>query len=302
MRIVYMGTPVFAVAPLERLYVDGHDVVGVFTQPDKPRGRGMLVSYSPVKSSALAHGTHVYQPQTLKDGSTAEIISSLKCDVVVAVAYGKLLPKDLLILPPFGCINIHASLLPKYRGAAPIQWAILNGEKETGVTSMFMSEELDSGDIIFSRKTQIGENETAGMLHDRLSIHGAILLSETISALAIGVADRIPQDHDAATFAPHMTKSMSKIDWADCAINIKRKVYGLNPWPAATVELGGKTCKVYDVEIQCIEHVMPPGEIVKADNSGVVIACKDGFVEIKELQAPGGRRMRISEYLRGHAV
>ena len=298
-----MGTPVFAAEPLKRLYSDGHDIAAIFTQPDKPRSRGMKVSFSPVKEVALAHGTQVYQPATLRDGTAADIIREVGCDIIVVVAYGKLLPGEVLELPPVGCVNIHASLLPKYRGAAPIQWAIMKGEAETGVTSMHMAQELDTGDIINCKKLLIGYDETAGELHERLSVAGAELLSETIDALYKGTASRVPQNHNDATFAPPLKKDISPIDWTDTAFNIKCKVRGLNPWPVATAELGGTVCKIFSVDIRDnISAKKRPGDIVSTGQHGIEVACADAAVLIKELQAPGGRRMPAEDYLRGNRV
>ena len=303
MRIIFMGTPGFASESLKRLYSDGHDIAGVFTQPDKPKSRGMKVSFSPVKEVALAHGTQVYQPITLRDGSAANIIRELNCDIIAVVAYGKLLPGEVLELPPMGCINIHASLLPKYRGAAPIQWAIIKGETETGVTSMYMTEELDAGDIIYCKKLPIGDNETAGELHERLSVAGAELLSETIDALSNGAANRVPQNHDYATFAPSLKKDISPIDWTDTAFNIKCKVRGLNPWPVATAELGGTVYKIFSVNISDNTNVKKrPGDIISTGRHGIEVACADAAILIKELQAPGGKRMPAEDFLRGNRL
>jgi methionyl-tRNA formyltransferase len=301
MKIVYMGTPGFAVAPLERLYGDGRDVVGVFTQPDKPRNRGMKLSFSPVKEVAIANGTPVYQPLSLKDSGTVDILRGLKCELIVVVAYGKLLPRQVLELPSLGCVNIHASLLPRYRGAAPIQWAVLNGERETGVTSMYMDEELDAGDILYTKKTAIGDNETAEELYFRLSALGAGLLSETIYAVSRGEAVRVPQNHSEATYAPLLKKDMSPIDWTKTAQVIKCKVRGLIPWPIATTTINGAIVKVFSVEAGN-KTEKSPGEIVNAGQSGIEVACADGTVIIKELQPPGGKRMAAADYLRGHPI
>jgi methionyl-tRNA formyltransferase len=300
MRIVFLGTPDFAKKPLERLYEDGFDIAGVFTQPDKPRNRGMKLSYSPVKEVAVQRGTPVFQPATLRDGTALEALRGLRCDLIAVVAYGKLLPPEILELPPFGCVNIHGSLLPKYRGAAPIQWAVLNGEKETGVSSMCMAEKMDTGDVISMKKTPVGDNETAGELYGRLAVLGAELLSETVTAIAGGKAERLPQNHDDATYAPPLTKAMSPIDWAQPAYRIKNKVRGLNPWPVATAELGGTVCKVFCVEIGSREAVKAPGGVVSAGENGIEVACADGSVIIKEIQAPGGKRMPAADYARGH--
>jgi len=294
-----MGTPEFASVSLEQLYGDGHDIAAVITQPDKPRNRGMKVSFNPVKELALAHGTPVYQPAGLRDGESAEILRGLECELIAVVAYGKLLPDVILELPPLGCINIHGSLLPKYRGAAPVQWAVLNGEAETGVTSMFMSAQLDAGDILLSEKTTIGVDETAGELYDRLSIMGAGILSETVEELKQGTAVRTAQNHSDATFAPPLKKDMSPIDWTQSAFCIKCKVRGLNPWPVATTEIGGTTYKIFAVDITDREYSGKPGDVVSTGQSGIEIGCADGTVLIKELQAPGGKRMAAADYLRG---
>ena len=298
-----MGTPRFAVASLERLYADGHDIAAVFTKSDKPRNRGMKLGASPVKETAMAYGSQVFQPESLTDGAAFDAIRDLKCDIVAVVAYGKILPRDILDLPPLGCINIHASLLPKYRGAAPIQWAIINGEGETGVTSMLISEELDAGDVFFSKRISIGSSETAGELSTRLSLLGADLLSETIGALSGGKAVRIPQVHNEASYAPSLKKENSLIDWSDTALNIERKVRGLNPKPAARADFGGTICKIFSVEISDAKHVsMKPGEVYSGGQRGLEVACADAIMIIKEMQAPGGKRMPSSEYFRGHAI
>ena len=302
MRIVFMGTPSFAVKPLRRLYNDSHDIAAVFTQPDKPRNRGMKITRSPVKELAISKGTPVYQPASLRDGVADEILRSLSCELLVVVAYGKILPHVMLETPPSGCINIHGSLLPKYRGAAPVQWAILNGETETGVTSMFITEELDAGDMLYAKKTMIGDNESAGELSERLSVLGADLLSETIDAISRGAAARVPQDNSAVTYAPPLSKEISPIDWNNTAFRIKCKVRGLDPWPIATTAIRGTIYKVFSVEIGGGKPTMPPGEIVSAGKHGIEIACADTTVIIKEIQAPGGRRMTASDYLRGNTL
>jgi len=298
MRIVFMGTPEFARKSLERLYNDGHDITGIFTQADKPRNRGMRLSYSPVKELAIKYGTAVYQPSKL----SAELFENIDCDLIAVVAYGKLLPKEILEIPAFGCINIHGSLLPKYRGASPVQHAILCGEKETGVTSMYLSEGMDAGDILYKRRTQIGENETAGELSDRLGVMGAELLSFTIDMIGRGEAVRTPQSHNEATFAPLLTKEISPIDWLKSAYEIKCKVRGLIPWPVATMELGGKVLKVFSVDITANQTSITPGTVVSPDKSKLEVACADGTVIINELQAPGGRIMSATDYLRGNTI
>jgi len=297
-----MGTPEFAKKPLERLYSDGHDIAGVFTQPDRPSKRGMKVTPSPVKELAVKHGTPVFQPDSLRDISVWDALHELRCDIIIVVAYGKILPRGLLLLPPLKCINIHGSLLPKYRGAAPIQWAVLNGESETGVTSMYMAEELDAGDMLYKKSTPIGDDETAGELYNRLSILGAELLGETIDAILRGEAIGTPQNHSEATYAPPLRKDMSPIDWTESAVKIKNKVRGLNPWPVATAIYNGTKYKVFSVDTGDREGPYTPGEIVNADANGLEVACVDGTVIIKELQAPGGKRMSAADYLRGNRL
>jgi len=300
MRIIFMGTPEFAVPSLKRLYNDGHDIAGVFTQADKPRNRGMKKSFTPVKELALSHGTPIYQPLTLRDDTTAGLIRDLRCDLICVVAYGKILPEEILNIPPLGCINIHGSLLPKYRGASPIQHAILNGEKETGVTSMYMSKEMDTGDILFTKKTPIGDDETSADLFIKLSTLGAGLLSETLTAISNETAVRKPQNHDEATYAPLLTKDMSPINWNKDAFTIKCKIRGLYPWPVATMELAGKTVKVFSADTTENITGKEPGEIVSMGQQGIEVACSSGSVVIKELQAPGSRRMTAGEYLSGY--
>jgi len=294
-----MGTPEFAVNSLKRLYEDGHDIAGVFTQADKPRNRGMKLSFNPVKELALSYDIPVFQPLTLKDGTSAGIIKELDCELIVVVAYGKILPKEILDIPPLGCINIHGSILPKYRGAAPIQHAILNGEKETGVTSQFISEKMDAGDIIFIKKILIDENDTSEDLFSKLSILGAELLSETVSAIKLGTALRKQQNHNEATYAPLLKKEMSPIDWNKSANSIKCAVRGLYPWPVATAELEGNVVKVFTVDITNNITNAQPGSVVSSGNDGIEVACSDGTVVIKELQSPGKKRMSAADYLRG---
>jgi len=302
MRIVFMGTPQFAAVSLEQLYNDNYDVAAVFTQADKPRNRGMKLSYSPVKELALSHGTDVFQPATLKDGKAAEIIKGLSCELIVVVAYGKILPNEILDIPPLGCINIHGSLLPKYRGAAPIQHAIINGEKETGVTSQYVTEEVDAGDIILYKKTNIGDDETSADLFHRLGLLGAELLGETVDAIAKGIAKRIPQSNADVTYAPLLTKDISAIDWRKSAGSIKNLVRGLIPWPIATMKLNETTLKVFSVDTdnKVTEHI--PGSIITNSRDGLKIACADGCIIVKEVQAPGGKRMSSADYLRGNPI
>jgi methionyl-tRNA formyltransferase len=303
MRIVFMGTPDFAVPSLERLVADGHQVVGVFSQPDKPKNRGMKLQPTAVKVAALAHELPVYQPQTLKDGEALSILQQLSPDLIVVAAYGKILPKAILDCPRLGCINVHSSLLPRYRGAAPIHWAILNGDQETGVTIMHMAEGLDTGDIISQCATPIDPNETVEQLHDRLAELGAQLLSETVVALGNGTASRTPQDDAASCYAPMLSRALSPIDFTRTARQIHDQVRGLIPWPAASAQLGGEQFKIFSVEETGESATQPAGTVLGADKRGINVVCGDGKVlRILELQAPGKKRMRAVDYLRGHAL
>jgi methionyl-tRNA formyltransferase len=302
MNIVFMGTPEFAAVSLDRLYSDGYDISAVFTQPDKQQSRGMKLGTSPVKERALRHNTPVFQPTTLKDGLAARQLHDLRPDLIALVAYGKLLPPEILNLPPNGCINIHGSILPKYRGAAPVQWAVLNGENTTGVTSMYMAPEMDTGDIIMTKTTEIGAYETAGELFERLSFLSAELLSETITAIAGGTVTRIKQNDGEATYAPLLTKEMAPIDWSKGAREIINQIRGLNPWPVASAEISGMHFKIYHAEMAEKSVGLKPGSIIEAGPNGISIACADGTVVIKELQVSGGRRMAAADYLRGHPL
>ena len=299
MKIIFMGTPDFAVRSLKRIYNDGHEIMCVITQEDKPGNRGMKTIFNPVKDFASSHDIPVLQPATLKDEKTIESIRRSNCDLIVVVAYGKFLPKEILDIPPLGCINIHGSLLPKYRGASPIQHAVLNGEKETGVTSQFISERMDAGDIIFTEKTHIGDDETSGDLFIRLSLMGAELLSKTINALSQNTAVRIPQNDDEATYAPLLTKEMTMIDWNKKAFEIKCKVRALNPRPAAKMEFCNKILKVFSVDITQNKTNLTPGSIISSEKPGLEIACSDGTVLLNEIQSPGGKRMHASEFIKG---
>ena len=302
MRILFMGTPDFAAASLKRIVKDGHTVCGVFTQPDKPKNRGMNLTQSPVKELAIQEGLPVYQPQKLRNEETYELIRSLRPEVIVVVAYGNFLPDVVLAIPPLGCINIHGSLLPKYRGAAPIQWAVLNGEKRTGVTSMYLVHEMDAGDMIATKETDVGEYETSGELFDRLGAIGAELLSETLRDIGAGLVHRTPQNHSEATFAPLLTKELCPISWEDTEDHIINKIRGLDPWPIASTSLCGTDFKIYKAQ-KCRENTgLPAGTVVSADKNGIKVACGGGSVLITELQAAGGRRMSAADYLRGHPL
>ena len=303
MRIVFMGTPDFAAASLKKLIDEKHDIAAVFTQPDKPRDRGMKLSYSPVKELALENNIPVYQPTKLRDGTATELIKSLRPDILVVVAYGRILPDDMLEVPKYGAINVHASLLPKYRGAAPIQWAVLNGDKITGVTTMYLASEMDTGDIIYTAETEIGEFETSGELFDRLMVMGAELLDRTLRDIEAGTAPRTQQDHSKASYVKMLDKSLSPIEWAKTPREIIKQIYGLQPWPVATAELDGKVFKIYSAEYTQNKTVKAPGSVVSAGKKGIEIACLGGeTLLITELQAAGKKRMKASDYLLGHPI
>ena len=303
MRIVFMGTPDFAAASLQKLIDEDFDVVGVFTQPDKPKGRGMELSFSPVKELALREHLPVYQPEKMRDGTALAILRELRPDILVVVAYGRILPDDILALPRYGAVNVHGSLLPKYRGAAPIQWAVLNGDTVTGVSTMFLASEMDAGDVIYTEETQIGEFETAGELFDRLMHMGADLLVKTLRAIEDGTAPRTPQDHAQASYVKMLDKSISPIDWNKRPREIVKHIYGLEPWPVATMELEGKTFRVFGAAYTDHHTGKAPGSVVSAGDAGIEIACADGqTLLVTELQAPGKKRMPAGDFLRGHKI
>ncbi len=301
MRVVFMGTPEFAVPCLQKLIDCGHNVTGVFTQPDKPQGRKMILTPPPVKKLAIENNIKVYQPVKMRDGSAFEMLKEANPELVIVVAYGKILPKEILEYPEYGCINIHASLLPELRGAAPIQWSVINGFDKTGVTSMQMDEGLDTGDMLIKAETEIGENETAGELHDKLSVLGAQVLEKTINALLAGDLKPEKQDHSKFTYASMLSKELSPIDWNQSAKEIHNKIRGLCPWPSANARLSGKTVKIHK-SILSDAVGTKAGEIVQADKK-LVVSCGDmKCIEILELQAEGKKAMSASDYLRGNPV
>ena len=302
MRILFMGTPDFAVASLKRLVEDGHEICGVITQPDKPKNRGHKMQPTPVKEYALTQNLEVYQPLKARDGEAMGIVEQLKPELIVVAAYGKILGEDLLNYPKYGSINVHSSLLPAYRGAAPINWAILDGLMETGVTIMYMAKELDAGDIIHQKSTAIGEDEDALALTARLAELGAEALSETVTALANGTAKRTPQEHEKHTYASMLSREMSPIDWSRSARAINCQVRGLIPWPCASTELAGTRFKVYKTAFGG-DTEKAPGTILSAGKKGIEVACGDGkSLFVTELQAEGGKRMAASAYLLGHPM
>lgn len=303
MNIIFMGTPDFAIPALKTLIESEHSVSAVFTQPDKPKGRGHKLTPPPVKVLAEQNGITVYQPESLKKNADEyiSIINDIKPDIIVVAAYGKILPKEVLDIPRLGCVNIHGSLLPKYRGAAPIQWAVLNGDKETGITTMLMNEGLDTGDILLTEKTEIGENETASELFDRLSSIGAELVIKTIDNLQKGNITPKKQDNSKATYAPMLSKDLSNIDFNRPVYEVHKKICGLSDWPCAVTSINGKRLKVYRSQI--VSNTKPdvePGEII--NEKDFTVACIDGSIRIVEVQAEGSKRMKSEDYLRGKPV
>ena len=303
MRIVFLGTPAIAATCLERLWQDGHEIVGVYTKPDTPKNRGMKLLPSEVKVCALSHDLPVFQPETFRDDTVVEELRALQPELIACVAYGKILPQRVLDIPPLGCVNIHASILPKLRGAGPIQWSILSGMDETGVTAMYMAKEMDAGDIIEISKTPIEPFETSEELTDRLAELGAALLSKVVSDIGRGEIHRTPQDHSQATLAPMLTKDLSPIDWTRTQRQIIDQVRGLIPWPVASCEIQGKRFKIYRVEPVEEQISAAPGSLLRLEKKGLVVACGGGkALRITELQAEGGKRMAAADYFRGHPL
>ena len=302
MRVVFMGTPDIAATCLNRIIADGFDVVGVYTQPDRPKNRGMKLAFSPVKEVALAAQIPVFQPDNFRDEATVEQLRALQPDVVAVVAYGRILPQSVLDVPPLGCINIHASLLPQYRGSAPYQWAVLDGLSETGVTAMYLCREMDAGDIIDTAATPIGPDETAGELLDRLALLGAELLSKTLIAIKNGTASAQPQNPDHVTYAPMLDKTMCPIDWNKTALQVHNHVRGMNPWPVASTEIAGKRFKIYSTAIVENAPEAEAGTILRLTKTGLQVACGAGAVELRMIQAEGGKRMSAPDYFRGHPL
>ena len=302
MRILFMGTPDFAVASLKALVEAGHEICGVFTQPDKPKNRGHKLAFSPVKEYALTQNLPVYQPLKMRDGTALALVRELHPELIVVAAYGRILPEDILDTPPYGSINVHSSILPKYRGAAPINWAILNGESVTGVTIMYMAAQLDAGDVIRCAETPIDPDEDAQMLTERLAQLGADTLLQAVEDLKNGTATRTPQDHTQFTYAPMLDRSLSPLDFTKPARQLHDQVRGLIPWPCASMTLNGGDVKVYRTAV-AEETAAVPGTIVEANKKGIAVACGDGkLLRILELQPQGGKRMPAAAYLAGHPV
>ncbi|WP_278871923.1 methionyl-tRNA formyltransferase [Anaerotignum lactatifermentans] len=302
MRVIFMGTPDFAVPSLEALLTK-HEVVLVVTQPDKPKGRGKKMVPTPVKACALEHGIPVLQPEKVKEPEFVEQLRSYEPDLIAVTAFGQILSEPILEMPKYGCINVHGSLLPKYRGAAPMQWSIIDGEKVTGITTMYMAKGLDSGDMLLKAEVEITDKDTFATIHDKMAVTGANLLLDTLDQLEAGTLERIPQDHDAATYAPMITKETGHIDWSKNRQDIINLIRGLNPVPAAYTIYEEEVLKIFGAVISDVQaDDAANGEIVAVVKKGFVVKCGDGCLLITEVQARGGKRMMTDAYLRGHAM
>lgn len=302
MRVIFMGTPDFAVPSLESLLTK-HEVVLVVTQPDKPKGRGKKMVPTPVKACALEHGIPVLQPEKVKEPEFVEQLRSYEPDLIAVTAFGQILSEPILEMPKYGCINVHGSLLPKYRGAAPMQWSIIDGEKVTGITTMYMAKGLDSGDMLLKAEVEITDEDTFATIHDKMAVTGANLLLDTLDQLEAGTLERIPQDHDAATYAPMITKETGHIDWSKNRQDIINLIRGLNPVPAAYTIYEEEVLKIFGAVISDVQvDGAANGEIVAVVKKGFVVKCGDGCLLITEVQARGGKRMMTDAYLRGHAM
>ena len=301
MKAVFMGTPEFAVPTLQAL-IDHHEVLAVVTQPDKQRGRGKKMQFPPVKEKAVEYDIPVYQPQRARDEEFIEELKNLNPDVIVVVAYGQILPESILNIPKYGCINVHGSLLPKYRGAAPIQWAVLDGEEKTGITTMYMEKGLDTGDMIDKAEVVLDKKETAGSLHDKLMVLGANLLLETLKKLEDGTAVREKQNDEESCYAKMLSKDMGQIDFTKSAREIECLIRGMNPWPSAYTFLNGKTLKVWKCKVSTEKTDAVPGTIFLADKEGIHTACGEGVLILTEVQLEGKKRMETEAFLRGYHI
>ena len=306
MRVIFMGTPDFSVGTLEALIAAGHDVCLAVTQPDKPKGRGGKMQYTPVKEKALFYNIPVYQPKRVRDPECVEELRKYNADVMVVVAFGQILPKEILEMTSYGCINVHASLLPKYRGAAPIQWAIIEGEKVTGVTTMQMDEGLDTGDMILKTEVPVAADETGESLHDKLAAAGAALCVETLRALEDGTAVREKQGESPTAYAKMLTKELGNIDWAEPAVKIERLVRGLNSWPSAYTHWNGKVMKIWRAAAEAAETAetadVQPGTVVSVEKESFAVQTGDGVLRVLEVQMPGKKRMDAGAFLRGNTM
>ena len=302
MRIVFMGTPDFSVPALEALVKGGHQVIAAVTQPDKPKGRGKAVLMTPVKEKALEMGIPVYQPVKVREPEFVKTLADLAPDVIVVVAFGQILPKSILEIPRYGCVNIHASLLPKYRGAAPIQWAVIDGEKETGVTTMFMNEGLDTGDMLEKEVVPLDPKETGGSLYDKLSAVGGRLILSTLKGLEDGTLKGTPQTDEGSCYAKMLKKSLGDIDWTMGGAAIERLIRGLNPWPSAYTSLHGKTLKIWDADVTDREYGVEPGTVAEVSKDQLIIQTGKGSLSVRSLQLEGKKRMDIQDFLRGYSL
>lgn len=305
MKVIFMGTPDFSVGTLEALVEAGHEVVLAVTQPDKPKGRGKEMQFTPVKECALKYNIPVFQPRKVREAECIEELRKYNADIMVVVAFGQILPKEILEMTPYGCVNVHASLLPKYRGAAPIQWSIIDGEEVTGVTTMQMDEGLDTGDMLLKTEIPMDAKETGGSLHDKLAAAGAKLCVETLEALQNKTVTPIPQGETTTAYAKMLDKQLGNIDWTKHAVEIERLIRGLTPWPSAYTDWNGKVMKIWDAEVESDElgtEEVKPGTIVKVEKDAFYVQTGKGHLKICELQIPGKKRMDAGAFLRGYQV
>ncbi|WP_278548537.1 methionyl-tRNA formyltransferase [Paraclostridium bifermentans] len=302
MKIVFMGTPEFAVPCLQKIIDEGHEVLAVVTQPDKPKGRGKKLAMPPVKELALKYDIPVYQPLKAREESFVDTLKEMNPELIVVVAFGQILPKSILDIPKYGCVNVHASLLPRYRGAAPLNWVIINGEEKTGVTTMYMDEGLDTGDMILKSEIPLDDEITAGELHDKMMIDGAKVLKETIDLIEKGEAPREKQSNENTCYSPIMNKSLGNIDWNKSAIDIHNLVRGINPWPSAYTTYEGQTMKIWKTKVIDKNSDKDPGTIISVDKEGINVSTSEGIVQIKEIQMAGKKRMEVPEYIKGNNI
>lgn len=302
MKIVFMGTPEFAVPCLQKIIDEGHEVVAVVTQPDKPKGRGKKLAMPPVKELALKYDIPVYQPLKAREESFVYTLKEMNPELIVVVAFGQILPKSILDIPKYGCVNVHASLLPRYRGAAPLNWVIINGEEKTGVTTMYMDEGLDTGDMILKSEIPLDDEITAGELHDKMMIDGAKVLKETIDLIEKGEAPREKQSNEDTCYSPIMNKSLGNIDWKKSAIDIHNLVRGINPWPSAYTTYEGQTMKIWKTKVIDKNSDKDPGTIISVDKEGINVSTSEGILQIKEIQMAGKKRMEVPEYIKGNNI
>lgn len=302
MRIIFMGTPDFSVGTFEALIAAGHDIVLAVTQPDKSKGRGGKMQYSPVKEKALEYGIPVFQPKKVREAECIDKLRAYEADIMVVIAFGQILPKEILEMTRFGCVNVHASLLPKYRGAAPIQWAVINGERVSGVTTMKMDEGLDTGDMIMKAEVELDEKETGGSLFDKLSEAGASLCVETLRAIEEGTAAFEKQGETTTEYARMLHKDMGSIDWKNDAQTIERLIRGLNPWPSAYTKWDGKVMKLWEADVVPQNSKAAPGTVVSVEKDGFCVQTGDGLLKVRSLQIPGKKRMEADAFLRGYKI